>query len=47
MLWFAATGEKAVRLIATAEKLRTERNDFNLDWTARRGVLEIRILDRV
>jgi hypothetical protein len=39
--------EEAVRVVATAVEFRTGRNDFNLDCTARRFVLEIRILDRV
>jgi len=34
-------------VVASAVKFRTGWNDFNLDWPSRRGVFEIRILDRV
>jgi len=34
--------QEALRVVATAVKFRTGRNDFNLDWTARCCVLEIR-----
>jgi len=36
--------EEAVRVVASAIKFRAGRNDFDLDWTARRCVLEIHIL---
>ena len=39
--------EEAMRVVASAIKFRAGRNDFDLDWTARRCVLEIHILDRV